>query len=283
MKVSVIIPFRERTPVLKRCVESIKKQNYTDIEIILVSDRAKFEDDNVISLINARCKGVGEKRNLGAKNATGDILFFLDSDCILKKDSIRKLVETFKKHEVDAVSGKPLAPIKSNIIGTITGLEYEDRFDQMGEGYVDVAATTCLGILKKSFQKIKGFNDYSKSEATGEDWDISAKLRREGFKIYHTNEVVGYHEQISNNLMYYLKRQRLHAEYRAKHYKRYGKASDQYSNWKMIISSTILLSIPTMIRVYRKIKNPKIFILPIISFLRSIFWLMGLISGMIKD
>jgi len=283
MKISVIIPFRERNSVLDRCIEAVKKQSYKNIEIILVSDRTKFKNNNVISLINTRCKGVGDKRNLGAKNASGEILFFLDSDCILKRDSIQKLVETFKKYKTDAVSGKPLAPIKSNIIGIATGLEYEDRFDQMGEGYVDVAATTCFGILKKSFQKIQGFKDYNKGEATGEDWDFSVKLRREGFKIYHTNEVVGYHEQTSNSLIYYLKRQYLHAVYRAKHYNWYGKSADEYSSWKMIFSSTILLSLPTVIRVFYKNRNTKIFFLPFISLLRTFSWLFGLIEGTIKN
>jgi len=283
MKVSVIIPFRDKTPVLDDCVGAVKKQNYKDIEIIVVSDRTELKDKNIISLVNSKCKGPGEKRNLGAKKAKGDILFFLDSDCILKKDSISKLVKIFKKHRIDAVSGKPLAPRKSNILGLVTGLEYEDRFDQMGEGYADVAATTCFGVLRQSFQKVRGFEDYTEGEATGEDWDFAMKLRQENCKIFHTNEVEGYHEQVSDSLIRYLSRQRLHSEYRAKHYKRYKKAADQYSSWRMILSSTILLSLPTVIRVYRRTKNPKIFVLPFISFLRSIFWLIGLIGGMIKD
>jgi glycosyltransferase involved in cell wall biosynthesis len=283
MKVSIIIPFRERNKVLERCVEAVKEQTYKNIEIILVSDKAKFENENIISLINTNCKGVGEKRNFGAKRATGNIFFFLDSDCILKKDSVQKLVEIFKKHKTDAVSGKPLAPKKSNIIGIATGLEYEDRFNQMEEDYVNVAATTCLGVIKESFKKIKGFSDYTEGEATGEDWDFSVKLRRKGLKIFHTNQVAGYHEQVSNNLFYYLNRQKLHAEYRVKHYKKYKKSVDEYSSWKMLISSSILLSLPTIIRIYRETKNSKIFILPFISFFRSIFWFVGLIEGIIKD
>jgi len=282
MKVSVIIPFREKNPKVLKCIKSVKNQNYKNIEIIAVSDRAKLEIKGIKSLVDSRCKGVGDKRNLGARKATGDILFFLDSDCVIKRDSITKLVSMFKKGKMDAISGKTLAPIKSNILDLVTGLEYEDRFNRMGEGYVNVAATTCLGVLKKSFQDVDGFKDYSTTEATGEDWDFSARLKQKNYKIYHTNKVEVFHEHISKNFIDYLKRQLLHVKYRVTHLRKYKKVTDEYSSLRMILSSTLLFCLPSTYRIYRKTKNLNVFMLPFISFFRSIAWLAGFFAGLFE-
>jgi len=281
MKVSVIIPFRNKSPVVEECINSVKRQNYKNVEIIAVSDRAKFEDKDVISLVNPKCRGVGDKRNFGVTRAKGEIIFFLDSDCILKKDTIVKLIKTFKEHDVDAVSGKPLTPKKSNLLGLVTGLEYEYRFDQMGEGYVDVAATTCLGVRRRAFQKVGGFKDYTKGEATGEDWDFSARLRKGGFKIYHTNKVQVFHMHTSEPLWTWFKRRIKHSRYRITHYRRYGQAADQYMSWGGLITTTLLLNIPVTIKIYKKTRNSKIFFLPLYGLLRNVAWLIGVIAGLL--
>lgn len=283
LKISVVIPFRNNTNQVKRCIDSIKSQSYRNIEIIVVSDSTKINDKTVISIVDPRLKGPGKKRNLGASKSGGDIIFFLDSDCIVKKDTIKKLLKVFKQSRADAVSGKPLAPKGGNILGISTGLEYEDRFNQMGEGFADVAAATCFGIRREAFKDIGGFKDYSKKEATGEDWDFSVKLRNENFRIFHTNKVEVIHDHGSETLSHWFKRRVEHAKYRVEHLKKYGKAIDQYSSWQMLISTTLLFSLPVVFRMYRKTKNPKLFALPFFALLRNIAWMIGILLGLAKS
>ncbi len=279
MKVSVIIPFRNYIPSIGRCINSVKNQEYKNTEVIAVSDKVKIKEMGVKGVLVPQCKGPGEKRNSGARIAKGDILFFLDSDCVLKKDSIQNLVKTFKEQKADAVSGKPLAPREGNMLGVVTGWEYEDRFNQMGECFVDVAATTCLGVLKKPFNTTGGFKEYSQNEAIGEDWDFSTRFRKKGFKIFHTNKVEVFHEHVSEPLGKWFKKRILHAKYRIIHLKRYEKFTDQYSDWSMIISSSFFLSLPILIRVFRKRKDLRVFALPFYAFLRTVAWSIGTVLG----
>ena len=282
MKVSVIVPFRKKVPIVEKCIESLKKQDFKNVEIIAVSNIDKFEGKGVLSFVDTRCKGVGDKRNLGVKKANGEILFFLDSDCIVKKNAISKLVEIFNKYGADAVSGKPLTPKDSNLLGLVTGLEYEYRFDQMGENYVDVAATTCLGVRKDAFKKIGGFKDYTTGEATGEDWDFAARLRKAGFRIFHTNKVEVFHMHTSESLWTWFKRRIDHSKYRITHYRKYKMAADQYMTWGALLSTTLLLSIPATIKIYRKTGDTKVFLLPFYSFIRNVAWLIGVITGLFR-
>jgi cellulose synthase/poly-beta-1,6-N-acetylglucosamine synthase-like glycosyltransferase len=283
MKVSVVIPFRNRIPVVDECIESVKKQDYKNIEIIAVSDRVKLDCGNVISLMNPHCMGVGAKRNLGARKATGEILFFLDSDCIVKKNTISNLLKTFKKYDTDAVSGKPLATKNANLLGLVTGLEYEHRFDEMGENFVDVAATTCLGVKRDVFKRVGGFRDYSKGEAVGEDWDFSARLRNMGFKIFHTNKVEVYHMHTNEPFWKWFNKRIQFSRYRITHYRKYKKGADQYMTWKALLTATLLFNIPTTIAIYNKTKNSKILLLPFYSFMRNIAWAIGVLAGLLFD
>jgi GT2 family glycosyltransferase len=282
MKISVIIPFRKLLPITKECIKSVKNQNYKNIEIITISDREKEIHMNTKHIhINGNF-GPGEKRNAGAKKAKGDILLFLDSDCIMLPDTIKNLIEVFKNTKADAVSGKPLAPRKGNLLCYVTGLEYEHRFDKMGEKFVSIAATTCFAVKKTVFEKVKGFIDYTSGEATGEDWDFSKNLTSNGFKLFHTNKVEVIHEHGSDNLKKYLYRAYMHARYRPSHYKKHKQSFDEYLTPSLFIKTFFLLSIPQTLSILIKNKDPRILLLPGISLLRNFAWGIGIIVGFIK-
>jgi glycosyltransferase involved in cell wall biosynthesis len=283
MKVSVIIPFRNRNEKLMNCIASVKRQDYKDVEVIVSSDCDRINERGVVSVADPRCKGPGFKRNLGASVAKGEILFFLDSDCVMKRNTVSNLIRTFNDTGADAISGKALGPQKSNFLGYVVGLEYENRFERMGEGYVDVAATTCLAVKKGAFKKVKGFQEYSVGEAIGEDWDFSFRLYKAGFKLYHTNKVEVFHEHGNDTLKRYLMRQYQHAAYRVEHFRRFGKITDSYSNTGFFVSSMLFFDLPAAIRLYDRTGEIKVFIcLPLISFLRTVAWILGMFSGMIK-
>ncbi|MEM5793047.1 MAG: glycosyltransferase [Candidatus Aenigmatarchaeota archaeon] len=283
MKVSIITPFVVPNRKVLNMLKSCKKQTYKNIEILAVSEKTDLKMDGIKSIYVPHEKDVGKKRNIGAKEAKGEILFFVDCDCVLMPDTVQKLVEIFKEKGTDAVTGKPIAPIKGKILGIVTGWEYEDRFDEMGENFVDVAATTCLGVKRSAFLDIGGFDVYSEKDlAVGEDWDFSVRFRKRGYKIFHTNKVIVIHDHGDETLRHWLKRRIQHSKYRIVHLKKYGKSFDQYSSFRMMVESTIFLSVPIMFRILKKRRDFRVFILPFFAFLRNIAWSIGVISGFIE-
>jgi len=278
--VSVIAPFRSNVEQVQECVDSLKRQRYKNIEIILVSDRVKWKDDDkrVKAVHSPKFRGVGEKRNAGAKRANGDIMFFLDSDCTVKPDTISTLVRMFNAIDTDAISGKPLAPQHGNLLGIATGIEYEDRFNRMGENYVDIAATTCFAVRQEAFKAMDGFKDYSLKEATGEDWDFSKRLTEAGFKIFHTNKVQVYHNHKSDSIKKWFKRRIEHSGYRITHRRKYGQVFEEYFSIRMFIDTSLLFSIPIVLRMYKKSKRAELFTLPLFAILRNVAWFAGIIK-----
>ena len=90
MTVSVVIPVYNVKPYLERCVQSVLRQTYTDIEILLVDDGSTDGSgqlcdqiatlDKRIRVIHQQNQGLSGARNTGIRLAIGEYIFFLDSD-----------------------------------------------------------------------------------------------------------------------------------------------------------------------------------------------------------
>lgn len=115
-KISVIIPVYNVEKYLARCLNSIIKNTYKNIEIILVNDGSKDKSQEIIdkyknkygNIIKAKeqeNKGPAEARNVGIEMASGEYLMFIDSDDFIKEDYIENYVKTLKEADYDLVAG----------------------------------------------------------------------------------------------------------------------------------------------------------------------------------
>lgn len=114
--VSIIIPVYKVEDYLDECVNSVVKQSYRDLEIILVDDGSPdycpkicdqwAEKDARIKVLHKQNGGLSDARNVGLEAATGDYVFFLDSDDWILPNCIELLVEKLKQYpESDLVQG----------------------------------------------------------------------------------------------------------------------------------------------------------------------------------
>ena len=101
--ISIIIPVYNSSLYLQENIDSIRKQSYTNLEIIYIDDgstdesrdiiKKAIEEDNRIQLIEASHSGVSVARNLGLDRATGDLISFVDSDDILAPKAYEKMLD----------------------------------------------------------------------------------------------------------------------------------------------------------------------------------------------
>ena len=111
--VSVIVPIYNVEKYLERCIESIRKQSYTDIEIILVDDGSSdgssdicdkyIEKDNRISVLHKKNGGLGDARNVGVEKAKGKYILFIDSDDRIHEKLVEETVKEAEKNQADIV------------------------------------------------------------------------------------------------------------------------------------------------------------------------------------
>jgi len=102
--VSIIIPAYNEERHIEKCLESLLAQDYQDIEILIIDNGSKDNTPKIVEryverfrdkvrlLRMGRNLGPGGGRNLGATNASGEILVFVDADMVFPPDYISKLV-----------------------------------------------------------------------------------------------------------------------------------------------------------------------------------------------
>ena len=113
MKVSVIIPTYKRANFIKRAIDSVLKQTYRNLELIIVDDNnpgdesrctmeaiiSQYNDERLIYLKHEKNMNGATARNTGIAKATGEYITFLDDDDFFLNDRINKLVEVMENEK----------------------------------------------------------------------------------------------------------------------------------------------------------------------------------------
>ena len=113
-KISIIVPCYETEQYVEKCINSLLKQTYKNLEIIAVNDCSKgnmqeilekiSEKDNRVKVIkNEVNKGLLHTRIIGSKKATGDYVAFVDSDDYVDIDFYRLLINNAEDNKSDIV------------------------------------------------------------------------------------------------------------------------------------------------------------------------------------
>ena len=112
-KISVIVPIYRVEKYLDRCIKSIIAQSYTNLQIILVDDGSDDKCpeicdtyaaiDNRIIVIHQNNNGISSARNAGIKNATGDLISFVDPDDYIDCNMYSDMISQYITHNADIV------------------------------------------------------------------------------------------------------------------------------------------------------------------------------------
>lgn len=116
MKISVVIPLYNAEPYIGRCLDSVLRQSYKNIEIVIVDDastdaslsvvqRYQTQNPSVTIISHKQNKGAMMSRKDGYTAATGECLMFVDADDTLPPDAVECLVAKQQETNADIVAG----------------------------------------------------------------------------------------------------------------------------------------------------------------------------------
>lgn len=113
IKVSIIIPVYNAAPYLRDCLESIRKQTYKNIEVLIIDDGSidesgeicdSYKIDKRFHVFHQKNHGQSVARNLGLDYATGDYILFVDADDYIKEYLIERVLKVVNEyHNADIV------------------------------------------------------------------------------------------------------------------------------------------------------------------------------------
>lgn len=181
--ISVIIPNRNGASTIGKCLEAVFRSERRDFEVIIVDDHSTDGSLEIIRRYPVRLlrltshSGAAAARNAGAQVARGIVLFFIDSDCVIRPDTIDIAYKAFIAHPED-VSGGTYTPIAhdNGFFSTFQSLFV--NYSETKTPRPDYVATHAMVISKILFDGSGGFNE--KFMPILEDVEFSHRLRRMG-------------------------------------------------------------------------------------------------------
>jgi glycosyltransferase involved in cell wall biosynthesis len=160
MKISIIIPAYNEERYLPLLLDSIKRQSFTDYEIIVADANSTDHTVNVAREYGAKVvKGgmPGKGRNAGARAATGDFLFFFDADVVLPIGFLKNAYDEMQERFLDLATCE-VVPVSDLYIDKVLHrlANLSIRMSQYSSPH---APGFCILVTKRLFDRIDGFDE----------------------------------------------------------------------------------------------------------------------------
>ena len=197
MKISIIIPVYNGEQYIRKCLDSVKKQTYPDIETVVINDGSTDGSEKVlkeyaaenpsmtIKIITKKNAGLPQARKTGVENASGDYIGFLDVDDWAEPQEYEEMAQKAIQKNADIVCcgyqmdyGDRLQTVKQNLDPdkTYTGMEAFDFLHKRTAVY----PYAWNKIYKKSLlENIK----YPSGNFVGEDYAIQVQVLPKAKKV----------------------------------------------------------------------------------------------------
>lgn len=201
-KVSIIIPVKAWNSNLDECLNNCQKLDYSDFEIILLPDNPTKVPYKAVKVIPTGEIGPSEKRDIGIKQSTGEIIAFLDDDAYPVRSWLTNAVKHFENPEIGGVGGPAVTPSTDNLWQQASGAVFESFMASAHYVYrylprkmrdEDDYPTVNFIVPREVIEKIGGFNNLY---WPGEDTVLCLKITHDLKKrIIYDPAVLVYHHR----------------------------------------------------------------------------------------
>ncbi|MGD9852421.1 MAG: glycosyltransferase family 2 protein [Nitrospirales bacterium] len=191
LTISIIVPVYNGGEPFRQCLQSLKSLNPPPMEIIIVADGdtdgssqlAEKFGTYVIKLPTSS-GGPARPRNIGALQAKGEYLFFVDADVCVSPDSLRQVTEMFRRFPgLTALIGSyDDAPAAKNFLSQYKNLIHH-YVHQQAQQNASTFWGACGVIRRKVFMEVGGFDENYRRPSI-EDIELGYRLKKAGYEIH---------------------------------------------------------------------------------------------------
>jgi glycosyltransferase involved in cell wall biosynthesis len=214
VSISVVIPFKNALPHFEPCAESMVNAVafHGATEVIFVDNGSTDGSRHVAEAFAERCRGrvlslpdakVGGLRNYGAANSGGEILSFIDSDCVVPEDYFVQVAKALCENPSSAVGSRYRLPEEAHWL--------EAAWDSLHVvrpgGTVKHINAGNFACFRTAFEAVGGFDP---DLASGEDAELCARLVAHGTALVETPEVEATHLGNPKSVRAFVVKQRWH-------------------------------------------------------------------------
>ncbi len=242
MDASLIIPTFERPTVLYETVRALAQIDYPKDrwDAVVVDDGSRPEtlatitnwiaaSNAPVRLLRQTHRGPAAARNCGARAAAGEALIFLDNDCLVAPDFIRRHLQVLKENPGCWVVGRVVLPSESR--GTPFGRYRDDCLEafhrsqqQAGPSETEGITSQNLALWRSDFIGLGGF-DEEFAIASSEDWELGQRAQDVGIRVLYDPQNAVLHNDWAVSLDHFCERQRLYSVSDVLLWRKYGERS----------------------------------------------------------
>lgn len=208
-KFSVVISAYNASAFIGETLDSVRKQTYTDYEVVLVDDGSpepmkdtieayqKEYPDFPLRYVWQENKGPAGARKKSVEEAKYEYIAMLDHDDIWKNNKLQVMNDVINNHDADVYYHDELEVREG-------GKSKEIRYRQLEDDAVtdlimngNTLSTSAVVIRRDVFLKC---NPYDDCKRYGEDFECWIRLAKFGASFYHVDQVLGEYRRLSNSL-----------------------------------------------------------------------------------
>ncbi len=208
MKFTLISPTFGRPEEVSEFLESLLQQDYTDFEVILgdgtpgdtlrpVLEKFQGNAKYPLTIVYEEYLPVSDARNRAAESARGEYIIFLDSDCIIPTDYLKKIERHLERKPLDAFGGpdaahKNFTPLQKAISFSMTSLLTTGGIRGKKRSISTYHPRGFnMGMRKSVFEAVNGYSEFR----CGEDIELSIRVLKAGYKVGLIPEAYVYHKR----------------------------------------------------------------------------------------
>jgi glycosyltransferase involved in cell wall biosynthesis len=203
---TIIIPVWNGENGLQNCLNSVMKQDFESLEVIVIDDASTdrsleivkttmAEDPNIRILTHSENQGLGKTLNEGIKTANGEYILIVHQDCeMIDSNFLSKSVAALDQNPgIAAVTGRRLYQINilsdnEKLFMVANGHLAEVNHEDVATEDLTFTEHKCDLYRKKLVEGVGGFSD-SKFRSSGEDQVLSSKLRTSGYRLVRLGSI----------------------------------------------------------------------------------------------
>jgi GT2 family glycosyltransferase len=184
------MPVYNSERLLGECLAALNASTFRDFETVVVDDSSTDKSREIAAQYGARVVpsggrlGPGRARNKGVEHARGEIVFFIDSDVVVRPDTLSRLIAAFDRDPGLAGIVAVQSPTMRfrNLCSVYKNLWMHYTYVRRAGEDVPLFYTTAAAIRRQAFLDSGGF-DVNYLDPNIEDTDYGQKLAQQGFRV----------------------------------------------------------------------------------------------------